>query len=131
MVNHATALNYHMYTSSLHWSGVQLCTQQWTVESGQIATVCTWEHIAVGKGFLLLLGSRHQIEEVPNLSSICAANCETKYPHEAPVQIKSVHFSKLHLVQVHLDPAQGCQPIWPPAQTIGNQSHPILPSLTI
>ena len=84
MVNHATALNYHMYTSSLHCSGVQLCTQQWTVESGQIATVCRWEHIAVGKGFLLLLGSRHQIEEVPNLSSICAANyhvcqLETKY----------------------------------------------------
>ena len=79
----------------------------------------------MGKGFLLLLGSRRQIEEVPNLSSICAANCETKYPHEAPVQIKSVHFSKLHLVQVHLDhlvhldplPAPGCQPIW-------NQSGP-------
>ena len=158
MVNHATALNYHMYTyifTALEWSS----TLHRTADSGQIATVCRWEHIAVGKGFLLLLGSRRQIEEVPNLSSICAANyhvcqLETKYPQEAPVQIKSVHFSKLHLVQVHLDPApgsgltgswhlapgsgsgscapaQGCQPIRPPAQAIGNQSHPILPSMTI
>ena len=73
MVNHATALNYHI--SALHWSTIlhllteAHCTELDTLDSGQIAMVCrrsilAWENRGRSSS------SSRKIEEAPNVLSI-------------------------------------------------------------
>ena len=126
----------------LHWSGVQLCTEKFpSADSGQW-TDCNGMHAGgYCRGKRISSSSWQPPQDRGSAKSELNLCCQL-WNQISPWS--TCTDQKCALLQVAPGSGSGSpgsctcsrlsanlEPIWPPAQTIGNQSHPILPSLTI